>query len=162
MLATFEATNGHNWRNNAGWKTDADIRDWYGVHVNAKGRVDRLDLQANNLTGGFMMATVLDSTSCVACARSDINQPLGRVMITFSVPEVFGRYLPCVGRANRDHFSVPEVFSQYLPCVVRCRVVAIVLEGTWSPMLYLYQLYFISLTGLCYCRHVCFKAPPQA
>lgn len=55
MLAMFEATNGHNWRNKALWKTDTNIRHWYGVYVNAEGRVNRLELRTNNLTGGFML-----------------------------------------------------------------------------------------------------------
>ena len=47
----YQATDGPNWSNNANWLTDAPLRQWHGVTVDARGRVLRLDLAANGLQG---------------------------------------------------------------------------------------------------------------
>ncbi len=44
LVALYEATGGPNWRNNENWLTDAPLGEWYGVSVNAEGRVVKLDL----------------------------------------------------------------------------------------------------------------------
>ena len=45
LVALYEATDGPNWVNNENWLTDAPLREWYGVDVDASGRVVRLDLR---------------------------------------------------------------------------------------------------------------------
>jgi len=49
----YDATGGPNWTNNANWLTDAPLRNWYGVEVNGEGRVSRLEIYRNNLTGAI-------------------------------------------------------------------------------------------------------------
>ena len=44
LEALYRATDGPNWRNSDNWLTDAPLGQWYGVTVNARGRVTRLDL----------------------------------------------------------------------------------------------------------------------
>ena len=44
LVALYEATDGPNWVNNDNWLTDAPLGDWYGVDVDASGRVVRLAL----------------------------------------------------------------------------------------------------------------------
>ena len=44
LVALYEATDGPNWVNNEGWLTNAPLGDWYGVDVDGRGRVVRLDL----------------------------------------------------------------------------------------------------------------------
>ena len=51
LVALYEATGGRNWRYAAGWLTDAPLNDWYGVYADHDGRVNRLRLSRNNLTG---------------------------------------------------------------------------------------------------------------
>ena len=51
LTALYEATGGPRWKNSDHWLTDAPIGDWYGVAVDEEGRVDRLDLPGNDLTG---------------------------------------------------------------------------------------------------------------
>ena len=53
LVALYEATNGANWTNDENWLTDAPLGDWYGVHTESSGRVDRLILHRNNLTGSI-------------------------------------------------------------------------------------------------------------
>ena len=44
---------GASWTNNDGWLTNAPIGQWYGVTTDASGRVTRLDLADNQLTGSI-------------------------------------------------------------------------------------------------------------
>ena len=44
LVALYHATDGPNWLNNENWLTDAPLGDWYGVDVDASGRVTSLDL----------------------------------------------------------------------------------------------------------------------
>ena len=54
LVALYEATDGPNWVNNAGWLTDAPLRDWYGVRTDGSGRVvTALWLDSNELTGSI-------------------------------------------------------------------------------------------------------------
>lgn len=57
LLALYRSTDGDNWRRKTNWGTDAPLSDWYGVKVNAEGRVVRLDLSFNNLKGIFTIFT---------------------------------------------------------------------------------------------------------
>ena len=51
LIAFFDATGGQDWARNAGWKSEAPLGQWYGVTVDAKGRVVRLSLSTNGLVG---------------------------------------------------------------------------------------------------------------
>ena len=44
LVALYEATDGPNWVNSENWLTDAPLGDWYGVDIDASGRVIGLDL----------------------------------------------------------------------------------------------------------------------
>ena len=47
----YDATAGEGWTDSTSWKTSAPLDDWYGVTTDADGRVSRLDLGGNELTG---------------------------------------------------------------------------------------------------------------
>ena len=51
LEALYNATDGPNWPDNTNWLTDAPIGDWHGVTTNSAGRVVRLDMNGNQLTG---------------------------------------------------------------------------------------------------------------
>ena len=51
LVALYDATGGETWRNSTNWKTDAPLGEWYGVTTGAGGRVTRLSLYSNKLTG---------------------------------------------------------------------------------------------------------------
>ena len=51
LAALYNATGGANWANNESWLSDASGNEWHGVTVNRDGRVTRLDLRNNRLTG---------------------------------------------------------------------------------------------------------------
>ena len=49
----FESTGGRSWAKHDNWLTDAPLDAWHGVVTDASGRVQRLDLSDNGLTGGI-------------------------------------------------------------------------------------------------------------
>ena len=51
LVALYNATDGPNWTNSAGWTTGAPVGEWYGVTTDTAGRVVGLDLQDNSLSG---------------------------------------------------------------------------------------------------------------
>ena len=52
VLTTFyESTDGPNWTNNENWLSDKPLDQWFGIVTNASGRVERLNLENNNLSG---------------------------------------------------------------------------------------------------------------
>ena len=51
LVALYDSTDGDNWDNNDGWKTDAPLSEWHGVSASSAGTVSRLSLINNNLTG---------------------------------------------------------------------------------------------------------------
>lgn len=53
LMDLYDATGGDSWSNNRGWGKGKASNGWFGVQVNRKGRVVRLDLQANNLAGSL-------------------------------------------------------------------------------------------------------------
>ena len=51
LVAFYRSTGGAEWVDRTNWLTDAPLGDWYGVSTNEGGRVVRLTLVSNNLTG---------------------------------------------------------------------------------------------------------------
>ena len=47
----YQATGGANWTNSDGWLGEGAVSDWYGIRADSLGRVTRLDLSDNGLTG---------------------------------------------------------------------------------------------------------------
>jgi hypothetical protein len=56
LQALYDATNGDSWNTNTGWKTEADLNDWFGVTtpstvLASSTVVTAVILRANNLAG---------------------------------------------------------------------------------------------------------------
>ena len=51
LIALYNATGGDNWKNNTGWLSDASLGEWYGVETRGDGRVTRISLINNRLSG---------------------------------------------------------------------------------------------------------------
>ena len=56
LVALYEAGNGANWSNNNSWLSNASLDQWHGVTTNSSGRVTRLILDDNGMTGGIPAA----------------------------------------------------------------------------------------------------------
>ena len=53
LRALYEAAGGGGWTNADGWLGDGPLGQWYGVDVDASGRVSTLDLEGNGLSGSL-------------------------------------------------------------------------------------------------------------
>ena len=53
LEALYDATGGASWADSTNWKTAAPLDTWYGVATDADGRVTRLELGENGLTGSL-------------------------------------------------------------------------------------------------------------
>ena len=53
LVALYESTGGPGWTNRNGWLTEAPLRRWSGVEVDAQGRVVGLDLAWADLSGAI-------------------------------------------------------------------------------------------------------------
>ena len=53
LEAFYDATGGEDWTDGTGWKSSAPLNQWHGVTTGAAGRVTRLDLADNGLTGSI-------------------------------------------------------------------------------------------------------------
>ena len=51
LVAFYNATDGANWGSNGNWLSNAPMGAWHGVTTDADGRVTRLSLYRNQLTG---------------------------------------------------------------------------------------------------------------
>jgi len=51
LVALYAATDGDDWTNDTNWLSDRPLGEWHGVTTNANGRVTRLDLDDNALSG---------------------------------------------------------------------------------------------------------------
>ena len=51
LTALYHSANGEDWHASDNWLTDAPLSEWHGIETDDGGRVTRLDLEANNLSG---------------------------------------------------------------------------------------------------------------
>ena len=51
LIALYNATNGDNWTNDTNWLSDKPLGEWFGVTTDENGRVTRLQLRENDLSG---------------------------------------------------------------------------------------------------------------
>ena len=82
LVALYNATDGLNWANSDNWLTSEPIDKWYGVDVDRTGRVSKLNLAGNELTG-TIPASLGGLTSLV-------ELDLGRNMLTGTIPASLG------------------------------------------------------------------------
>ena len=77
LEALYDATNGANWSSNDNWKTDEPLGQWYGVRTNPDGRVTRLELSRNQLSG--TIPAELGSLTRLQDLVLDVNQLSGTI-----------------------------------------------------------------------------------
>ena len=53
LVELYNATDGTNWTNNTNWNSSEPLDQWYGVSTDGNGRVTRLTLGRNRLTGSI-------------------------------------------------------------------------------------------------------------
>ena len=77
LVALYNATDGANWTNNTNWLTNEAISEWHGVTTNSDGRVTRLELINNQLTGPI--PAELGNLAYLQRLRLENNQLTGEI-----------------------------------------------------------------------------------
>ena len=83
LMALYHATNGDGWARRDNWGMGDRLDDWHGVTTDADGRVVRLNLSSNELSGSIPEA--LGNLSALTILRLANNELSG------SIPEGLGR-----------------------------------------------------------------------
>ena len=53
LVVLYNTAGGANWADNSGWASDAPLGEWFGIETDDNGRVVRVDLQENSLSGAI-------------------------------------------------------------------------------------------------------------
>ena len=53
LVALYQATDGPNWEKSANWATDEPLSEWHGITTDLSGRVTKVELPDNDLTGAL-------------------------------------------------------------------------------------------------------------
>ena len=91
LVALYHATGGANWTWNTNWLSEQPIGEWHGVSTDSNGRVTRLDLSYNQLSGPI--PSELGHLSGLETLYLSDNQ------LTGSIPLELGNLVPC-GRGS--------------------------------------------------------------
>ena len=101
LVALYEATEGPNWVRNRNWVTDKPLEEWEGVRVDSLGRVTRLRLYNNWLTGPI--PPELGSLTALRVLQLQVNR------LTGSIPPELGN-LSALGHLDlRDNDLTGEI-----------------------------------------------------
>ena len=73
LVALYNFTNGDNWNVNTNWKSDDPLDQWQGITTDATGRVTRIGLQSNGLTGRLPDLSALTSLTWLSLNRNQIS-----------------------------------------------------------------------------------------
>ena len=76
LVALYNATDGPNWTNNGNWLTDAPVAAWYGVTADGRGRVTRLSLRENGLSGSIPDLSGLANLTDLHLGANDLSGPI--------------------------------------------------------------------------------------
>ena len=73
LIAFYNATDGPNWKDNTNWCSDEPLDTWYGVTTDSEGRVTRISLSLNGLSGdaGNTLAPLSKLTS-LNCSENSL------------------------------------------------------------------------------------------
>ncbi len=90
LVALYHATDGDDWDDNDNWLTDAPLSEWHGVETDDNGRVTRLDLEANNLSGELPLEFGnLDHLQWVNISHNQLTGELSRSLTNLTMLEYF-------------------------------------------------------------------------
>ena len=94
LEALYDATGGPGWTDSTNWNTSAPIGEWFGVSTDAAGRVTRLVLPGNGLTGPIPTALgdlALLQTLNLGIRWDSTSQQSFENALTGPIPPTLGR-----------------------------------------------------------------------
>ena len=104
LIAFYKAAGGDNWTHKDNWCSDKPVSEWYGIETNNSGRVNRIALSDNQLTGSIPESIGNLTSMEFLCIR--YNQQL-----TGSIPESIGNLTKLTHldlKYNQLTGSIPE------------------------------------------------------
>ena len=114
LIALYDATDGDNWDDNTGWKTDPVVGNWFGVTVSG-GNVTQLELNNNSLNG-TIPSDIGDLTS-LTILRLHANSLSG------SIPTEIGNLTSLTDlRLHQNSLSGVETGALQLPAATTIRI----------------------------------------
>ena len=74
LIAFYNATDGPNWTDNTNWCSDEPLDTWYGITTDSEGRVTRISLANNGLSGatGNTLAP-LTALTTLLCSNNNLS-----------------------------------------------------------------------------------------
>ena len=118
LVALYNATGGVNWTNRTNWLSNSPIGEWHGVTTNDGGRVTKLRLQQNNLSGQIPAALGdLSSLEVLLLLDNGLTGPIppalgnlsnARILFLYQ-NQLTGQMPPSLGNlSNLEGFSVRD------------------------------------------------------
>lgn len=110
LVDLYNSTNGDQWTNNSGWLSGNPSSSWFGVEVNSSGRVVKLDLFKNNLSG--TLPESIGNLTKVEFVNIKHNKLTGQIPSSIGNLENVD-YLLLAGAAFSDERGVPSVLRDH-------------------------------------------------
>ena len=113
LTAFYVATKGPEWTNSANWLSAAPLGDWYGVTTNAEGRVTRLVLRENGLSGSIppelstmdsLQELILDSNQLSGLIPPVLGNLENLLRLSIRRNRLSGSIPPTLGNLNKLKF----------------------------------------------------------
>ena len=90
LTALYHSANGEDWHASDNWLTDASLSEWHGVETDDGGRVTRLDIEANSLSGELPLEFGnLDQLEWVNISHNRLTGELSRSLTNLTMLEYF-------------------------------------------------------------------------
>ena len=100
LEALYDATGGSNWKTSTNWKTEEPLSEWHGITTDTAGRVTRLTLNGNELSGAIPVE--LGGLTSLQYLYLSGNELDGMIPEELDRPPVFKSLEQSVDRVDSD------------------------------------------------------------
>ena len=116
LVALYEQTGGADWSRQDNWLSDRPLQGWYGVQLDAAGKVIRLELGTNNLHGGIPPELgQLTSLRTLDVARNQLEGPIPPELGDLKqLQQLHLNFNSLTGSIPLDLGGLPELIQLYL------------------------------------------------
>ena len=76
LIALYNATDGANWKESGHWLSNEGLDSWHGVTTKSEGRVTRINLNANDLSGALPSLSALTELEHLNLRQNQLSGPV--------------------------------------------------------------------------------------